>query len=115
MMLDAVENVLGFLFGAIGQEQGKLVAAQPREEVRGANAAVDVAHQFAQSLIAGEMAELVVEPFEVVEIEISERQRLPGSQRAFDGLADVFVKGASIGGAGQRIGAGELLFQEKTD
>ncbi|MOA30324.1 hypothetical protein D3C78_1514050 [compost metagenome] len=52
------------------EQRGELVAAHAREDVVGAQAGLQLFGHAAQDLVAGGMAEGVVDPFEAIQVEI---------------------------------------------
>ena len=87
----------------------ELVAAHARDHVDLVHAAADALAEDPQGLIAGGVAEAVVDPLEVIEIECEQCQRhlIPARsrQRALQALLEL----AAVGQASQAIGACQCL------
>ena len=71
------------LTAGIGQNHGKLVAAEPRRDVGFAGAAADDRRRLDERLAASQMPVCVVHLLETVEVEKQQRQRPATAGRAF--------------------------------
>ena len=67
--LDALGDAGGALVVAAVEQDGELVAAEPRRQVAGAQAGAQAAGEGDQQLVADLVAEAVVDALEVVEVE----------------------------------------------
>jgi hypothetical protein len=94
-------RVSGRVADVIG-EHGELVAAEPHDGVREAEAGGQPCGHTAQQAVAGVVAQRVVDRFEVVEVEVDDRGRRGRSQVAVEALGE---QGA-IAEAGQRVVVG---------
>jgi hypothetical protein len=68
--------------GTLGQNDGKLVTAQPRQNVTRTQLMLHAQGRFLQVEISGEMPELVVDLPEIVEVDIPRRRYEPSSPTA---------------------------------
>ena len=60
---------LRLVCAGVGQYDHKLFAAQPRQKIRGSDCALECFCHRAQHGIAGRMAELVIDPFEMIKVD----------------------------------------------
>ena len=102
---DLVGDHLGLRDVAQAAEQhAELVAAEPRRGVAGAQHRVQALADLAQQLVAGVVAERVVELLEVVEVEQQQRHarvaRLAGEDRVAQAAQEV----AAVGHRGELVG-----------
>jgi hypothetical protein len=74
-MAKAFGNHNGVGFHGIAQDDGKLVAAQSREKIRGTDGCTDQCGCFAEKAVAGGVATCIVHDFELIEIEEEEKMR----------------------------------------
>ena len=91
-----------------GLNDGELVAAEPRQEVRLAHAAAQPLGDRLQKRIADRMTEPVVDLLEAVEVDPVQGERgalVQAAERVLERLAEI----EAVGDAGQRIVAGEPL------
>ena len=99
---------LGLVEAGVGQQDGELVAAEPGQHVarpqRGAQPRADLAEQ----VVAGVVAEAVVDLLEPVEVEQQQRGRAPGGRRGRATRSAALEQGAAVGQPGQLVGAGLL-------
>ena len=72
------------LGGRLGEQDGELVASDPRHEVRGARDGGEPSGDLSQHLVADLVAELIVHVLEPVDIQAGERQWTAVSLRALD-------------------------------
>ena len=94
----------GLLVGG-GDDQRELVAAVARGDVVGADAAAQRGADAAQDLVAGQVAVLLVDALEVVEVDQHQRGRLGGAAgRAADLAPELLVQRGVVEAAGQRVG-----------
>jgi len=71
--LDSLQDSPGIQLAALGQKKGEFIAAEPGKQIGGADVVMDGPHEVAQGLVAGGVPQLVVEPFEIVQIDICQR------------------------------------------
>ena len=86
----------------VGKEHAELVAAEPRDEPAAPTALDQARRDFLKQLVAGAVAERIVDRLEAVEVEHGDRERLLAA-----GLDLRFERGderAAIGQAGQKVG-----------
>src|SRR5215471_2933402 len=85
-LVDAVPDTFAdrhrALAARVGQDQGELVSAEPRDDVGFARALADDARRFDQRAAAEKVAVRVVDPLESVQVDEEERQRPSASGRA---------------------------------
>jgi hypothetical protein len=97
-----VDDVLG--------EDGELVAAQARHDVARAHVFLDAARRLDEELVAGAVAQAVVDQLEAVEVEIHHRElRARMRFAALDRLGQAFVEAAAVGEVGERVVIGDVL------
>ena len=90
---------------SVGEQNGELVAAEPGDDVGRPGAVRETLGDGDQERVAGLVAELVVDRFELVQIDVEEGSVLPGVLRAVHGVAQ-------LGGELQTVGqAGELVME----
>ena len=89
-------------------QQQELVAALAGEDVAAADELADAARGLAQHLVAGRVAERVVDELEVVEVEVEERDRLAGAARADEVQAQLLLELRAVRQAGERVVVGEV-------
>ena len=108
--LDGFDQRTGDPAGALGiaarQTQGKLVIADPREDVAGRGAVADARPDLQQRLVAAEVPVDLVEFLELVETEQQDAHLVVG---VFQHSADVVLELAPVGQLGQRIAHGDGL------
>ena len=96
------------------EQHGELVAAEARGGVAGADAGVEALGDGQQDLVAGGVAEAVVDRLEVVEVEEDDRQAGLLAARAGDRLAHALDEQRAVGQAGDGVVerlVGELLLE----
>ena len=107
----AAISMRGLLVGG-GDDQRELVAAVAGGDVVGADAAAQRGADAAQHLVAGQVAVLLVDLLEVVEVDQHERGRLGGAAGgALDLAPELLVQRGVVEAAGERVGlrrAGEV-------
>ncbi|KAG1318673.1 hypothetical protein G6F63_015108 [Rhizopus arrhizus] len=93
----------------MGEEHGELIGAKPADPVAIAHGRHQVIGETAQHLIAGCMAEAVVDQLEMIQVYVAQRMRAAVAahlqQRAFQQAFDL----AAVDQAGQRLVAGVVL------
>ena len=95
--------------GAVGQNDGELVAAQPRQEVAAVQRARDQLRDLAQQFVARGVAHRVVDLLEAVEVEQQQR-RLPAVTPALhQHVGDLAVEQRAVGEPGERVEIGQPL------
>ena len=97
----------GEVVGAL-EEDGELVAADPAEQVAGAEDAGPAAGDLGEQPVAGLVAVAVVHVLEAVEIEQDDAERPARAPRAAEGLVERPVPGAPVREPGQLVDRGEL-------
>ena len=85
------------------QDDEELLAAEAIDRVLGANGVLDRGDDGLEGRVAGEMAELVVDALEVIEIEHDESVAVMESVHAGPGRAEVLAQSKAVAGTGQRI------------
>ena len=90
-------------------DDGELVAAEPRHAVGAAHQAGEPLRELADQVVAGRVAERVVDVLEAVEVEIEQREPLPGLARFDQGAIEPVAEQRPVGEAGQRVVEGEVL------
>ena len=94
----------------VGQHQGEFLAAVTRGQVTGPRArAADRLGHLAQRLVTGQVAEAVVEGFEVVHVDHQQRQLLLLAHGPAPLQFQVFVEVPAVGQPGQAIGVHQPL------
>ena len=105
---DAVPDALGDSLGAFGarvrQDQRELVAAEPGDDVGFTGAAADDSAGLHERLAARQMAVVVVDLLEAVEVEEQHRQRTAAAHRALGLAPQHLVEVARIGQQRQIVG-----------
>ncbi len=107
MSLSATTRAAGDV--GVGQDQGELVAADARQDVA---VAQDVAQRVAdarQELVAGGVAEGVVDQLEAVQVEQHQRAGAAMAARAADLALELFLEAPAAEEARQRVAVGEVL------
>ena len=89
-------------------DDGKLVAAQPADQVDFAHALLEPRRDLGEQSIAGGVAERVVDVLEAVEVEPEHRHQLAVALGAGHGAVEMLVELKPVGQAGQRIVHGEI-------
>ena len=93
----------GFVLTGAGQQQGELIAAEPRQRVAGTAAVPEGEGSLTQHVIAGEMSVSVVEELEVVEVDQGHRQGLAGALGVFRFFLKAPVEDPVVQQAGETI------------
>src|SRR4051812_48079636 len=96
------------------EQHGELVAAEARRGVAGADAGGEALADLEQDLVAGGVAEAVVDRLEVVEVDEDDGQADVVAAHAADGVADALGEQRAVGEAGDRVVeglVGELLLE----
>ena len=109
---DVVGDLPRLVERAADEQYAELVAAEARHRVGIANGLADERRDFAQHVVAGEMAARVVDGLEAVEIEVAHHVALPPGARDLERLAEPALELAAIHEPGQRVVArliGHLL------
>ena len=93
-----------------GLHDGELVAAETRDAVGAARAApASRLDKLADEIVAGRVAERVVDVLEAVEVEIVERRARAAAARLGECAVEAVVEERAVGEAGQRVMEGEVL------
>ena len=103
-------DLLRLVVGVALEQDPELVAAETRRDVARANACADTLGSGDEQIVAGAVAEPVVDRLEVVEVE-EEHRRVVG-RPACERLADAFGEEPAVRQAGERVVVGlvaELL------
>ena len=98
----------GLRIGDCRQQNGELVAAEPRHQVLGPDRGLQPANDLLQQQVAHGVAERVVHILEVVDVEIEHGEGRRAAQARGEGHGEPLEEGAAIGQAGQKIGLGEF-------
>ncbi len=111
-LLERVEQALGDQLGARRQREllgdhDELVAAETPERVGVAHDAVEPRGDRLQQLVAGAVAERVVDALEVVEVDEQRRHRRLAATRAGEHLLDAVEDQRAVRQAGQRVVGGQ--------
>ena len=90
-------------------EHGELVAAEARDRVSGAQRLLDPGGHGGEQLVAGGVAEAVVDELELVEVEEEHRDRglAPAGDR--EGVLEPVEEEVAVGQAGERVVEGLVL------
>ena len=93
------------------RQHRELVTADPGDEVaaEAAELGVQGPRDGLDELVAGEVAEGVVDLLEPVDVERDDRDRAPDAGCDVEGLGRALVEGAPVQQPGQRVAVGELL------
>ena len=105
---------LGLRLCCAVEQQRELVAAQPRQRVRGAHHLVEAARDSAQQLVSHVVAERVVHLLEAVEVHEQHGQHLLRAHRAREGLVKAVAEQRPVGEPGEAVVEGlarELLLE----
>jgi hypothetical protein len=97
------------LLGDVRQDNGELVAADPRHQVVGAQRQLQPPCQFAQHPVASLVAEAVVDVLEAIEVDQHHRQDLLALGVARQGPGQALLQQGAVGQAGQGIEIGRLV------
>src|SRR5438132_4237930 len=89
----------------LGEEDGEFVAAQPRRHVAGADGLADRMCDLPEELVALDVALLVVQPLEVVDVDVGDADRRSGSFCVRQLRAETLDEGAPLRQARARGGA----------
>ena len=91
------------------QEDGELVATQARHQVDGPHTVVQALGDFVQQLVAGHMAQAVVDHLEAIQIQEQHRKPLLGIQsRALNRHFQAFMEAIPIRQVGQAVVVGDV-------
>src|SRR5208337_2042235 len=90
----------------LGKNDGKLIAAVARGSINGAATVSHDASEPAERLVSGQMAELIINMFQAVEVEEKKREFTAGTLGAGNFRMQHLEKLAVIGQPGQRIAGG---------
>ena len=91
----------------VGQQDQELVAALAREQVGRAHDAAQAHRDPPQQLVAGGVAERVVDGLEVVEVDVQQRDRGAGAAGAREAEREVLVEQRAVGQLRERVVVGE--------
>ena len=83
--------------------------SSPRDEIRRAYGARQSSREFAQHVVAGAMAQRVVDPLEAIDVEEQQRHLHAGALRALKCHCDGIVERVPVRQARQRVLLRELL------
>ena len=106
--LQVVEDCLGQLRGFvglldIGLDQGELIAAQTRQGAEPATVAAQAIGQRQQQLVAGLIAELLVDALEVVQADTEHRHTTLQTPGIIKDLVELLLQLLAIGQAGKKV------------
>ena len=106
-------GVLGVVLVAVrldvGEEDEELVASLAGDYVGGARRALKASRDRAQELVAGRVAEAVVDQLEVVQVDEEDAGRALLSGTAVERLVQPLLEGDAVGQAGERVVEGDVL------
>ena len=102
-LVDAVRHLQRRRHAALLDEHGELVAAEPRRGVARADAGEQPPRQLDQQLVAGGVAEGVVDVLEVVEVDEEHRDPLARSPRACERVLEPLGEQHAVGEVGERV------------
>ena len=87
------------------EQDGELVAAEPRDGVAGTQAGLEAARRLDEQLVADQVAEAVVDDLEAIEIEVEDRERVADAAQPelFEPAAEAFDEHRAVVEAGERI------------
>ncbi len=91
------------------KQDDELVAAQPRHGVAVAQAALEAIGDFLQQLVAGLVAQRVVDLLESIQVQEQHREPPVVAMGLVDGLDEQLAEQAAVGQAGQPVVIGEVL------
>ncbi len=86
-----------------GQDDGELITAVASGQVTGAHAGAQGGGDSEEGLIAGLMAERVIDRAKIVEVDHQEREGLGGAESAFDLLGQPHLKSAMVEQPRERV------------
>lgn len=94
------------------QQDHELVAAKPRQDgviaAQCRHRTADAAGELQQRLVAGLVAQGVVDPFEVVDVGEQQRQLAVGTACGVQQMVQAFAEAQAVGQPGQRVGVGHV-------
>ena len=105
---DGSADPLGAVLVGVGEQDGELVAAQPRDHVGVADGAAQQAADGDQELVAGVVAEGVVDLLEVVEVEQQQRAARAVAPAPLEVALELGVEAAPVGQAGEHVVVDEV-------
>ena len=105
---DGPADPLGAGLVAVGQQHGELVATEPGDDVGVAHGPAQDAADRDEELVAGVVAEAVVDLLEVVEVEQQDRAALAVATAALEVPLELGVEPAPVGQAGQHVVVDEV-------
>ena len=91
------------MIGAGGRDDGEFVAAEPGDDVVGAQRAREPLGDAADQLVADRMAERVVDILEVIEVDIEDRGRRASASHFGDRHLEPFAEEDAVGQPAQRV------------
>ena len=89
-----------------GQQDGELLPAEPAHHVRLTDLLPELGGQRPQHLVPDQVAVVVVDPLEVVDVHKQQRQRGAGPKRPGDLAVSLALPGGGVQQPGLRVGAG---------
>ena len=100
----------GRVAGAVADDEGgELVAAEPGGGVPGPYRVLEAAGRLDQQLVAGLVAQAVVDPLEAVEVDEEHGGARVARAAAGEGLADALGEQGAVGQVGERVVLGVVL------
>ena len=102
-------NVVAALGRRLGKNRHELLAAIPRDDVDLAHRVLEQRAQLSQHAVAGEVADGVVDPLEMVDVEQQQRERRVVAPRPVDLGGQPVEQRAPVENARQRIGRRQRL------
>ena len=105
-----LQQSVGSLRGGLRQQQGEFIASQAADCVAGAQGAAQQIRHASQQLVAYGVAEGIVHPLEVVQVQIDERHRTPITGGARPLCLQRLVEGPPVGQSGEHVGPRQFLF-----
>ena len=111
-LVDAVEDALGHAVDVLAgagavEDHDEFVAAEPHAKIRCAAGFAHALRRHHQHVVAGGMAERVVDLLEAVEVELHHRQPLAAPVRALDQRVEMIGKEGAVVQAGQSVMNGD--------
>ncbi len=99
-------QLVGSAQGGLRSQQAELIAAHPRHRVLGADRPADGGGDLAQEVVAGGVAEAIVELLEAVHVEHDHAEGAAGAPVAGDLVLDPRHQRPAVGHAGEPVGQG---------
>jgi hypothetical protein len=104
----SIGELLGPGMIGLGREHAELVAAESGDGVLGAHRMGECLRDVAQEVVAGAVAEAIVERLEAVEVDHDERERTLHTAVARDLMVGLGEQRPAVGDPGEGVGEGEV-------